>query len=237
MNILFATSEVYPFAKTGGLADVSAALPAALSRLGHKTCVIMPAYKQALQSGQDIRPLEIDLSIPIWNKTVYGSLLESRLPGTDVPVYLVRQDQYFDRDGLYNYKNEDFSDNCERFVFFSRAIMETIRLLELEIDVLHSNDWQTGLVPAYLDILYRQSLPFKNITSIHTIHNLAYQGVFWHWDMCLTGLDWKFFTQEKMEFYGKLNLMKTALMFADGITTVSPTYAREKKTNRSQLSA
>ena len=230
MNILFATSEVYPFAKTGGLADVSAALPAALSRLGHKTCVIMPAYKKALESGQDIWPLEVDLSIPIWNKTVYGSLLESRLPGTDVPVYLVMQDQYYDRDGIYNHQNEDFSDNCERFVFFSRAVLETIQLLNLDIDILHTNDWQTGLVPAYLEVLYRPFERYRNITSIHTIHNLAYQGVFWHWDMCLTGLDWKFFTQDKMEFYGKLNLLKTALMFAEGITTVSPTYAREIQT-------
>ena len=230
MNILFATSEVYPYAKTGGLADVSAALPASLSRLGHKTCVIMPAYKKALESGQDIWPLEVELAIPIWNKTVYGSLLESRLPGTDVPVYLVMQDQYFDRDGIYNHHNEDFSDNCERFVFFSRAVLESIRLLNLEIDVLHTNDWQTGLVPAYLDVLYRQSLGYKNITSIHTIHNLAYQGVFWHWDMALTGLDWRYFTPECLEFYGKLNLLKAALMFADGITTVSPTYSREIQT-------
>lgn len=230
MNILFATSEVYPFAKTGGLADVSSALPAALSRLGNKTCVIMPAYKQAIQSGQNIWPIGVDFAIPIWNKTVYGSLLESRLPGTDVPLYLVMQDQYYDRDGLYNYKDEDFSDNCERFVFFSRAVLESIRLLGLEIDILHSNDWQTGLVPAYLEILYRPFQRYKDITSIHTIHNLAYQGVFWHWDMCLTGIDWKFFTHEKMEFYGKLNLLKTALMFARGITTVSPTYAKEIQT-------
>ena len=230
MNILFATSEVYPFAKTGGLADVSAALPTALSRLGHKACVIMPAYKTALESGQDIWPLEVDLSIPIWNKTVYGSLLESRLPGTDVPLYLVMQDQYYDRDGIYNHKNEDFIDNCERFVFFSRAVLESIRLLGLDIDILHTNDWQTGLVPAFLEVLYRPFERYRNITSIHTIHNLAYQGVFWHWDMCLTGLDWKFFTPDKMEFYGKLNLLKTALVFADGITTVSPTYAREIQT-------
>ena len=230
MNILYATSEVYPFAKTGGLADVSAALPAAFSRLGHKTCVIMPAYKKAIESGQNIRPLGVDFAVPIHNKTIYGSLLESRLSNSDVVVYLVKQDDYYDRDGLYNQNNEDFSDNSERYIFFSRAVLEIIRILELEIDILHTNDWQTGLVPAYLDIIYRQSFPYKNITSIHTIHNLAYQGVFWHWDMLLTGLDWRYFTPDKMEFYGKLNLLKTALMFADGITTVSPTYAKEIQT-------
>ena len=230
MNILFAASEVYPFAKTGGLADVSCALPAALSQLGHKTCVIMPAYKKAIQSGQNIWPVGIDFTIPIWDKTVHGSLLESRLPNSDVPLYLVAQDQYYDRDGLYNHKDDDYGDNCERFVFFSRAVLESIRLLGLEIDVLHSNDWQTGLVPAYLDTIYRPFHRYKNITSIHTVHNLAYQGVFWHWDMHLTGIDWKYFTPEKMEFYGKLNMLKTALMFAAGVTTVSPTYAKEIQT-------
>ncbi|MDR1491845.1 MAG: glycogen synthase GlgA [Planctomycetaceae bacterium] len=230
MNILFATSELVPFAKTGGLADVSCALPRALSRLGHKTCVIMPGYRKAIQSGQNIWPVGVDFTIPIWNKNVKGSLLESRLPNSDVPVYLVLQDQYYDRDGLYNQKEEDYSDNCERFVFFSRAVLEAIRLLGLEVDILHSNDWQTGLVPAYLEILYRSFQRYKNITSIHTIHNMAYQGVFWHWDMCLTGLDWKYFTPQYMEFYGKLNLLKTALTFADGITTVSPTYAKEIQT-------
>jgi len=231
VNILFATSEVYPFAKTGGLADVSAALPAALSRLGHKTCVVMPAYKKAIESGQDIWPIEVNLAVPIGgHKTVYGSLLESHLPGTDVPVYLVKQDDYFDRDGIYNHHNEDYGDNCERFVFFSRAVLEIIRLLNLDINILHTNDWQTGLVPAYLDVLYRRSLPYRNITSIHTIHNLAYQGVFWHEDLRLTGLGWEFFTPDKMEFYGKINLLKTGLVFTNGITTVSPTYAKEIQT-------
>jgi len=230
VNILFATSEVVPFAKTGGLADVSCSLPVALSRLGKKPYVIMPAYKVALHSGLNIWPTGIDFSIPIWNKTVYGSLLESRLPNSDVPVFLVLQDQYFDRDGLYNQQDEDYRDNCERFVFFSRAVLEAIRLLELKIDILHSNDWQTGLVPAYLEALYRPFPLYENIAGVHTIHNMAYQGIFWHWDMCLTGLDWKFFTYDKMEFYGKLNLLKTGIMFAGGITTVSPTYAEEIQT-------
>jgi starch synthase len=227
VNILFATSEAVPFAKTGGLADVSSSLPRALSQLGHQPVVVMPAYKQALRSGQAIRPVGIDFSIPVWNKTVYGSLLESRLTDSDVPVYLILQDQYYDRDGLYNQNGTDYTDNCERFVFFSRAVLETIRLLSLEIDVLHTNDWQTGLIPAYLEAVYKESPRYKKITSVHTIHNLAYQGVFWHWDMCLTGLDWKYFTYDKMEFFGKLNLLKTGMMFADGLTTVSPRYAQE----------
>jgi starch synthase len=227
MNILVATSEAVPFAKTGGLADVSGALPLELARLGHSPVVFMPAYRQALSAGQPIEQTSIQLSIPIGSKTVRGSLLRSRFPGTQVPVYLVEQPQYFDRDGLYGAGGHDYIDNCERFVFFCRAIMESIRLLELPVDVIHANDWQTGLLPALLKIEYRGVPRYERIASLMTIHNLAFQGQFWHWDMLLTGLDWKYFNWHQMEFFGKLNLLKTGLVFADAISTVSPRYAEE----------
>jgi len=225
-----ATSEAVPFAKTGGLADVCGALPAALARLGHRPAVIIPAYRAARYSGVPIKPLGIDFIVPIASKTVTGHLLAGELPGTDVPVYLVEQEQYFDREELYGADGEDFVDNCERFVFFSRAVMEAIRLLELDIDVIHANDWQTGLVPAYLKIEYRGLPRYRRIASLFTIHNMGYQGEFWHWDMLLTGLDWKHFNWQQMEYYGKLNLLKTGLVFADWITTVSPRYAQEIQT-------
>lgn len=227
MNILFATSEVEPFSKTGGLADVSGALPPALARGGLKTSVITPAYRCALQSGLPIERTGLELEIPIGSRLVSGRILESRLPHSGVPVYLVEQPGYFDREELYGEKGEDYRDNCERFVFFCRAIMEAIRLLPLEVDILHCSDWQTGLVPAYLDIDYGGVPGFEDAASVFTIHNLAYQGRFWHWDMLLTGLDWKYFNWHQMEFYGELNLTKTGIVFADQITTVSPTYARE----------
>lgn len=227
MNILLATSEAVPFAKTGGLADVSGALPLELARLGHSPVVFMPAYRQALASGQVIEPTSIEFSIPIGSKTVRGGLLRSHFPGTQIPVYLVEQSQYFDRDGLYGAGGQDYIDNCERFVFFCRAILESIRLLELPVDVLHANDWQTGLLPAILKIEYRGVPGYERIASLMTIHNLAFQGQFWHWDMLLTGLDWKYFNWHQMEFFGKLNLLKTGLVFADAISTVSPRYAEE----------
>ena len=227
MNILLAASEVVPFAKTGGLADVTGALPIELARLGQTPSVFMPAYRQALNSGQPIDRTSIEFAIPIGSKTVRGSLLRSRFPGTQIPVYLVDQPQYFDRDGLYGQKGQDYIDNCERFVFFNRAVMESIRLLDLPVDVLHANDWQTGLLPAYLKIEYRAVPRYERIASLFTIHNLAFQGQFWHWDMLLTGLDWKYFNWHQMEFFGKLNLLKTGLVFADWISTVSPRYAEE----------
>lgn len=230
MNILLATSEIVPFSKTGGLADVSGALPVALSQAGADVAVITPAYRSVKQSGYPMEATGVLLEIPIGSRIVEGRILRGQLPNSDVPVYFIEQDEYFDRPQLYQEAGEDYRDNCERFVFFSRAILEAVRLLDLSVDVLHCNDWQTGLVPAYLQIEYRGVPAYENIVSVFTIHNLAYQGRFWHWDMLITGLDWKYFNWHQMEFHGDLNLMKTGIVFADWITTVSPSYAEEIQT-------
>jgi starch synthase len=227
LNIVFASSEIAPFAKTGGLADVCGSLPVELHRLGHNVAAIMPAYRQVKSSGQPIEPLGVKFDIPIGNKIVRGRLLRGQLPGSDVPVFFVEQDDYFDRPELYRSKGEDYKDNCERFVFFCRAALESIRLLHLTVDVVHCHDWQTSLIPAYLKIEYAHTQGYESLASLLTIHNLGYQGIFWHWDMLLTGLDWKYFNWNQMEFYGKLNLLKTGLVFADWLTSVSPTYAKE----------
>jgi starch synthase len=230
LNIVFATSEVAPFAKTGGLADVCGSLPIDLRLAGHNVAVIMPAYRQVKASGQALEPLGVKFDIPIGNKIVRGRLLRGTLPNSDVPIFFVEQDEYFDRQELYRQKGEDYKDNCERFVFFCRAALEAIRLLHLQVDVVHCHDWQTALIPAYLHIEYLHTHGYEHVASLLTIHNLAYQGIFWHWDMLLTGLDWKYFNLHQMEFYGKLNLLKTGVVFADWLTTVSPTYAKEIQT-------
>ncbi|MBW3600067.1 MAG: glycogen synthase GlgA [Planctomycetes bacterium] len=230
MNILVATSEAAPFAKTGGLADVCGVLPIELARRGHEAAVILPAFRQTRQAGIPLEPTNLRFDIPIGNKIVSGRLLESRFPGSEVPVYLVEQNDYFDRPELYREGGEDYKDNCERFVFFSRAVMEAIRLLRRPVQVIHANDWQTALIPAYLQLEYRHTHGYEDIASVFTIHNMAYQGQFWHWDMLLTGLDWKYFNWRQLEYYGGLNLLKAGVVFADTITTVSPTYAREIQT-------
>jgi starch synthase len=227
VNILLATSEAVPFSKTGGMADVCGALPIELARLGHQPTLIVPMYRQTRYCGQPIEPLGIDFIVPIGSKMVTGHLLRSKTPEADVPVYLVEQEQYFERDHLYSVDGKDYVDNCERFVFFSRAVLEAIRLLNLDVDVIHANDWQTGLVPAYLKIEYHNLPRYQQIASLFTIHNISYQGQFWHWDMLLTGLDWKYFNWHQMEFHGKLNILKTGMVFADSISTVSPRYALE----------
>ena len=227
MNILFTTSEAVPFAKTGGLADVCGSLPVELARQGQLPVVIMPAYRQVFACGQPIVPTGVDYTIPIGTKQVRGSFWQSKLPDSDVPVYFVRQDDYFDRPQLYTENGGDYIDNCERFVFFCRAAMEAIRLLDLKVDLIHAHDWQTGLIPAYLKAEYRGVPSYEGIGTLLTIHNMAFQGMFWHWDMLLTGLDWRYFNWQQMEFYGKLNLLKTGIVFSDALNTVSPRYAEE----------
>jgi starch synthase len=227
LNILFATSEAAPFCKTGGLGDVCGALPRDLARLGHKPVIILPAFRQARQSGVPMEPTGVSVDVPIGQKIVRGHFLRSQLPNSDVTVFLLAQDDYYDRSQLYREEGEDYRDNCERFTFYCRAVLEAIPLLGLKVDVVHCHDWCAGLIPAYLKTMYGHREPWRGLTSLLTIHNLAYQGNFWHWDMALTGLDWKYFNWRQMEFYGNLSFLKTAIVFADALTTVSPTYARE----------
>ncbi|MBC8352497.1 MAG: glycogen synthase GlgA [Planctomycetes bacterium] len=227
MNILIASSEVAPFSKTGGLADVCGALPGALQNLGHQPIVFTPFYRQVRESGATLEPTDVTFEIPIGSKVMIGRLLKGTIPGSGATVYFVDQPEYFDREQLYQEEGQDYKDNCERFVFFSRAVMEAIRLLDLPVDAIHCNDWQTSLIPALLRIEYQHARGYEDIVALMTIHNMAYQGHFWHWDMLLTGLDWKYFNWNQMEFWGNLNLMKTGLVFADAISTVSPRYAQE----------
>ena len=164
------------------------------------------------------------------SSSVSGQLLRGKLPESNVTVYFVQQTDYFDRDQLYGENGKDDTDNCERFVFFSRSVLDSLRLLDYQPDLIHVNDWQVGLIPALLKIEYAGTPGYETVSSLLTIHNLAYQGSFWHWDMLLTGLDWKYFNWKELEFHGRLNLLKSAIVFADSINTVSPTYAREIQT-------
>lgn len=232
MKILFATTEAVPFAKTGGLGDVCGSLPQELAKLGHEPVVILPAFRQALHSGRPIEPTGVNFEIPIGRKKVSGTFFRSSLPGDgfsgdSVPVYLVQQDGYYDRPELYGERGKDYKDNCERFVFFARAALEAVTRLNLGTELIHAHDWTAALVPAYLKTVYCGLPPFDSIVSLLTVHNIAYQGSFWHWDMELTGIDWKYFNWRQMEFYGNLNFLKSGLAFADVITTVSPRYAQE----------
>lgn len=229
MRIVLASSEAVPYSKTGGLADVSSALAKALAAKGHNVTLVVPHYPQ-LQKSNGTRPLASTgqpLSIWLGGRVVTANVLWSTLPGSDVTVLFIDQPEFFDRPSLYGDASGDFQDNCARFCFFSRAVMEACRTLVLRPDIVHANDWQTGLIPALLDAEYRSLPGFESTSSVFTIHNLAYQGQFWHWDFSLTGLDWRYFNSEQMEHWGGLNLLKTGITLSDMVTTVSPTYAFE----------
>ena len=227
-NILIAASEAVPFAKTGGLADVCGALPSQLQRLGHHVNLILPAYRSVYAMGLPLEDCQVELEIPVGNQCIEGRLLRLATDtGEQGAIYFVEQRKYFDREGLYGESGVDYRDNCERFVFFSRAVLEAIRVLNLRTELVHCNDWQTALIPVLLNAEYQCAPGYERLASLLTIHNLAYQGRFWHWDMLLTGLDWRYFEWRKMEFYGDLNLLKGGIVFADALNTVSPTYAEE----------
>ncbi len=234
MRIVVASSEAAPFSKTGGLADVAASLPKALADLGHEVLLVTPFYPRefAKLNGEapPLEPIDLTLSVRVGERAVAARVLKSTLPGSKVTVYLIDQPEYFDRPGLYVDRDGDYRDNCERFVYFSRAVLQLVEELRFAPDVVHANDWQTGLIPALLRIEGPHRPGLERAAAIYTIHNLAFQGQFWHWDMLLTGLDWKYFNWRQMEFFGNLNLLKTGVMFADLVTTVSPTYAREIQT-------
>jgi starch synthase len=230
MNVVLVASEAVPFAKTGGLADVAGALPRALEAQGHSATLFIPCHRRARLAGPELADTGVSVTIQVGAKRVEASIQKSQLPRSNVPVYLIDQPRYFDRDGLYGAAGNDYEDNCERFIFFNRAVLEAMRILHLRPDIVHCNDWQIGLLPVYLKTHYKGLPEFQSAGTLLTIHNLAYLGLFWHWDMALTGLDWQLFNWRQLEFHGKLCFMKAGLVFADMLSTVSPTYAQEIQT-------
>ena len=225
MKIALIASEVTPFAKTGGLADVIGTLSMALAQLGDDVCVIAPAYRSVCQGGFGLREMPAQLSVPVADRRVQATVLEGSI-GKRVPVYFIRADQYFDREFLYGTPaGGDYSDNAERFVFFSRAALEVLR--QQPVDVLHCHDWQTALAAVYLKTQASRYREIASAKTVFTIHNLGFQGIFGPTDWPLLDLDSGFFAPQFLEFFGNINFLKGALLFADKLTTVSPSYARE----------
>jgi starch synthase len=229
LRILLVSSEVEPFAKTGGLADVAGALPRALRALGHDVRVLMPRYSGIDRHAGSLRPAVPRVRVPLGDRIAEGALFEGRMADA-IPIYFLAHDQYYDRPALYGEGGADYPDNCERFVFFARGSLEALRALGWIPRVVHANDWQTGLVPVYLETLYKEDPALRSVGTLFTVHNLAYQGTFWHLDMPITGLGWDLFTPAGLEFYGKINFLKGGLVFADLLNTVSTTYAEEIQT-------
>lgn len=229
MKILFASSEAVPFVKTGGLGDVSGALPRALAQLGQEIFLVIPKYKQIDEKKFDLRKTGQIVKIPLGEKRETGEIWTTNL-APHLQVFFIQQDKYYNRDYLYTTPSGDYEDNAERFIFFSRAILETALALDLKPDVIHCHDWQTGLTPVYRKTIYKSVASLNETVTVFTIHNLAYQGLFWHYDMPMTNLGWEFFTPQTLEFYGKINFLKGGIIFADAVTTVSRKYKEEIQT-------
>ncbi|MBO7146574.1 MAG: glycogen synthase GlgA [Lentisphaeria bacterium] len=228
MKIVWVTSEAVPFAKTGGLADVSGALPEALAARGHDLYVIMPYYPQQFAKLD----LTFDssynlLDIPLGNETKWAAVRIKKIR-KGLTYCFIEYNRFFDRPTLYDWNGQEYPDNAERFIFFSRAAMQTISALRLNPDILHLNDWHCALCAVYLkSLLYSGNPAFRNCRSVITIHNIGYQGIFDKFNILLTGLGWEYFNYGCLEFHDQLNLLKGGIMCADKVNTVSKTYAEE----------
>ncbi len=229
IRVVFLTPEMAPLAKTGGLADVTGALPRYLARkpqLG--VAAIMPFHREVRKKNLPLKPVLGQLTVDWPGQEKTFSVQEFQSEG--FKVYLIDNPSLFDRDYLYSTPEGDYPDNGERFAFFSLAALETLRALSLQPDIIHAHDWQSALAFAYLRHRMSGDVFFKNSRLLFTIHNLAYQGLFPADLLGRVGLPDHLFNSEDLEFYGRVNYLKAGLLYSDAISTVSPTYSREIQT-------
>ena len=230
MKILYVSSEITPFAKTGGLADVAQALPIALKALGNDIRVVMPKYLSIADRNLAMERAA-SFTVPMHNGLHGAALWQAE--NDSVPTYFIENEAYFYREGFYGQDDGDYPDNLERFVFFCKAALECCKTVDFAPDVIHCNDWQTAALPGILKAIYAsyRKDPFFNPIPklVYTIHNISYQGRFPEDQWPILSLPRSYYTYD-FEFYGQINLTKSAIHLADAITTVSETYAREIQT-------
>ena len=235
MNVLFVTAEASPYLKTGGLGDVSEALPLSLASLGMNVRIVTPHYRafdSYIRNNAVAVRRRIPIAVMLAGEYIAAAAVETIHPSDErITVWSIECPVYFDRPGLYGESGRDYPDNAERFIFFNKACIELIRICaergEWTPDVVHSNDWHTAVIAFYITKVYSSMRPFDRMGTVFTIHNLAYQGVFSSLDYPLLGADWAHFTDSRMEHFGNINFMKSGIACAHAVTTVSPTYARE----------
>lgn len=226
MRILMVTPEVTPFGQTGGLGEVMASLPAELVRLGLEVDVLMPKYRGINPDNFNVERMPCAVEVCLNDQPVTGGLWKFDDP-RGVRYLFLENNRYYDREHLYGTPAGDYEDNSERFVFLARAAIQLGITSEPEYDVFHAHDWQSALIPVYLRTLYAGEPELQRAASIMTIHNLGFQGIFWHFDLPLVGLGWEHFNPREIEFYGKLNFLKSGIVFADEVNTVSTGYRNE----------
>jgi starch synthase len=223
LKVLILAAEVIPFAKTGGLADVVGALPKAIRALGHDVRVAMPRYSRVDADRFQLKEIVAPFGVPIHHTTEQASILQAYI-GSDIPVYMVENAKYFDREGIYMYP-----DDADRFIFFCRAALEALKKLDWQPDVIHCHDWHTAIVPNWLKTIYKDDPFFANTVTVYTIHNLAYQGIFGYRVLEIAGIDELGFLYhpEMADLNEVVDLMGRGIYWADLVNTVSETYSRE----------
>ncbi|MGH7975354.1 MAG: glycogen synthase GlgA [Limisphaerales bacterium] len=226
MKILLASSEVHPFSKTGGLADMVGALGKALARAGHETRIVTPLYRGIREQFPEIQRVDWRFDLQLGNNRVQAELFSLEVE-KNLIIYFIHQPEFYNRGGYYLENNVSYADNAGRFVFFSKCVAHLARYLPWQPDIVHVHDWQTAFVPALILNQKKYEGWGNPPRTCLTIHNLAYQGIFPASAFALTNLPPEFFSVAGAEFYGQLNCLKAGIVFADVITTVSPRYARE----------
>lgn len=236
LNILYCTSEVTPYSKTGGLADVSNSLPQELNALGNAVRIITPKYGPL--DERKLRIYEIkrltNIEVPVGDKIAICNIKSSFVisPKGKVQVFLLENNDYFGKANPYIDRNgKEYPNNDERFIFFCRAIVQVLDLLGWKPDIIHCNDWQTGLIPAYLKTIHSKDLLLTSVKTVFTIHNLAFQGLYPFSSFQKSGLPDNIYNDEGVEYYNNFSFLKTGIMFSDIITTVSENYANEITTS------
>ena len=230
LRVAMIASECVPFAKTGGLADVVGALAKTLRSMGHDVIVVMPKYRQVDVQRFQLRPFFQQMCVWMGDREEWCAVHTTRTED-DVPVYFIEHNMYFDREGLYHDADlRDYPDNPRRFAFLTRAGLQLCRDMRFDADIVHVHDWQTALAPAYLKVWHWNDAVIGKTAGVLTIHNIGYQGVYSAEHYPYIGLGWQNFTSDKLEDHGRVNFLKGGIYFADMVTTVSPTYARETRT-------
>jgi len=225
MNILFVSSEVAGYAKSGGLADVAAALPKALKKRGNQIKVVMPRYYSIDKSK--LKSLG-SMAVPMGNWGEFWCEVLTDENNEDIDIYFIDYENYFGRSGLYNDENGyAYTDNDERFIFLSKAGFELAKKLNFKVDVIHSNDWHTAIMPTMLKSKYKYDEHFKNSATVLTIHNMQHQGKFSKKILESAEIGWEAFTSDNLEEFGGVNLLKSGITQSDVVNTVSPKYAKE----------
>lgn len=222
LKVLMLAAEIVPFVKVGGLADVVGALPKALQALGHDVRLVMPRYKQVDLERFQLTTIIEDLPVPMGSYQVHVTVCKGII-GDNIPVYMIDAPRYFERENIYGY-----TDDGERFILFCRAALEVARSLNWSPDIVHCNDWHTGIVPNWMHTVYRDDPFFSHTATVYTIHNLAYQGIFGYRILEVAGVAANGFVYPQIEELANVvDIMGRGILFADAITTVSERYAQE----------